>query len=426
MSSFRSLYHRDSLLWGIADQGMVSGANFASNIVLARALGLRAFGEYSLAWMVVVFSCVVQDALIVHPMLTLGPKQAPGDRPRYFGTVISFSAFTALAMFLVILGLAQAGGALALLPGLGQCALPLAGATSAFLLQNVLRYYFFTRSRPVAAFRCDAFSYFGKLLALLVLAGTAGLSVERALTVSCLASAGAVAVSLFSLGEVRCDSRVFLSVAARHWHFGKWLAGSALVRWVDSDWYTWMAGGLLGIAAVGALRAAQNISNLLQLFFMGLESVVTPRAAGIYHERGRLRLYEYMHRIGRPVGLVAALVITPMVIAPGECLRLFYGETYAAGGAVLRWLALSQGLVFLMCLFQIMIRTLEVTKVLLFAGVATVLFNLLASFPLVDQLGAEGAAIGILLGRAVWVGVVFYSLLPEKRASGDQWEVDLI
>jgi O-antigen/teichoic acid export membrane protein len=252
------------------------------------------------------------------------------------------------------------------------------------------------------------------------------LSVERALTVSCLASAGAVLASVFLLGEVQWDPRSFSSVAGRHWHFGKWLAGSAIFRWVDSDWYTWMAGGLLGVAAVGALRAAQNISNLLQLFFMGLENVATPRAASIYHEKGRHSLHDYMRSIGRPVGLPAAVLIILMAAAPGECLGLFYGPSYASYGMVLRWLGLSQALVFFMCLFQIMVRTLEVTKVLLFAGGATVLFNLLASFLLVEQLGAEGAAIGILLGRAVWVAVVFYSLIPQKRVPGDECVADLI
>jgi len=413
-------------MWGIADQAMVSGANFAGNVVLARALGLRGFGEYSLAWMAVVFASVIHDSLIVHPMLTLGPKQLPADRPGYFGTVITFSTLIAFGIFIIIWCLMQAGGALALAQDLGQRSLPMAGAASAFLVQNVLRYYFFTRSRPAAAFLCDAISYLGKLLALLALAGIAGLSVERALTVSCLTSAGAAAVSFFLLGEVRWDSRAFPSIAARHWHFGKWLAGSALVRWADSDWYTWMAGGLLGVSAVGALRAAQNIANLLQVFFSGFESVVTPRAAGIYHEKGWLSLNDYMMRIGRSVGLVAVVLITVMAIAPGGCLRLFYGETYAAYGMVLRWLALAQGLVFFMCLFQIIVRTLEATKVLLFAGGATVLFNVLASPVLLGRLGAEGAAIGVLSGRAVWLGVVLYSLTPKRRVSSNDHVVDMI
>ena len=37
--------------WALADQGVVSGINFLTGIMLARFLGLEEFGRFTLAWM---------------------------------------------------------------------------------------------------------------------------------------------------------------------------------------------------------------------------------------------------------------------------------------------------------------------------------------------------------------------------------------
>jgi hypothetical protein len=43
-------------LSALGDQALVSGANFATNVILARELGMRDFGVFSLTWMAVLFA----------------------------------------------------------------------------------------------------------------------------------------------------------------------------------------------------------------------------------------------------------------------------------------------------------------------------------------------------------------------------------
>ena len=37
--------------WAVTDQALVSGANFATGVLLARSLGLEEFGRFTLLWM---------------------------------------------------------------------------------------------------------------------------------------------------------------------------------------------------------------------------------------------------------------------------------------------------------------------------------------------------------------------------------------
>ena len=62
-------------LSALCDQALVSGANFATNVILARALGIREYGVFALSWMAVLFVASLQWAFIVSPMMSVGPKQ---------------------------------------------------------------------------------------------------------------------------------------------------------------------------------------------------------------------------------------------------------------------------------------------------------------------------------------------------------------
>src|ERR1035441_1529748 len=73
---------------GLGDQAIVSGTNFFTSVMLARFMGLREFGIFALAWMSVLFVNSLQSALIVAPMMSIGPKQEEKDRPSYFGAVV--------------------------------------------------------------------------------------------------------------------------------------------------------------------------------------------------------------------------------------------------------------------------------------------------------------------------------------------------
>ena len=41
--------------WALGDQALVSGMNFMTNVLLARLLGMKEFGIFTLAWMAVLF-----------------------------------------------------------------------------------------------------------------------------------------------------------------------------------------------------------------------------------------------------------------------------------------------------------------------------------------------------------------------------------
>ncbi len=75
--------------------------------MLARFMGLREFGVFALAWMSVLFVNSLQGALIIAPMMSIGPKQEEKDRPSYFGAVVFQELVLVSFCFVLVLRYAE-------------------------------------------------------------------------------------------------------------------------------------------------------------------------------------------------------------------------------------------------------------------------------------------------------------------------------
>src|SRR4051794_365415 len=75
--------------WALADQMILSGANFLTGLLVARFLGVGQFGQFNLAWLMVLFVQSIQNSIIHAPMMSIGSKQPSDLRGTYF-TIVFF------------------------------------------------------------------------------------------------------------------------------------------------------------------------------------------------------------------------------------------------------------------------------------------------------------------------------------------------
>src|SRR5580698_11588362 len=134
---FRQFVGREA--WALADQAIVSASNFLNNVMLARFMGLREFGIFVLAWMSVMFVNSLQTALIVSPMMSIGPKQEEKDRPSYFGAVVFQEICLVSFCFVLVFAAVSSSGRIFHHADLKHLALPLAVSAFAYQAQDFLR-----------------------------------------------------------------------------------------------------------------------------------------------------------------------------------------------------------------------------------------------------------------------------------------------
>ena len=402
-------------LWALSDQALVSAANFLTNVMLARALGLSGFGVFAFAWMVVLLMSSLQGALIITPMMSIGPKQELALRPSYFGAVsmqaLCLSAFSGILIFL------GAFTSIRLFPSwhLESLPLPLAVATAAYLLQDYTRRYFFTIRRSRLAFSCDALSYVTQLPLLWLLAWRKELTTSRALWMIALTSLFGVIVSLFWREQLHFSRMALRTVVRRHWKMVRWLAPSALLQWTSVNLFMVFAPVYYGAEALGALRACLNVVAISHIWILGLDNVLPAEAARQLHEHGVNASYLYIRKTLIRWGIVTLVFMTLISVAPSFWLSLLYGARYAGFGYVLRLYSLLYLMVFLGVPLRAGLQALEVTAPLLWSYFAMTVFAALIAPPMAKHLGLLGVMLGLIVSQCTFQLILGAALVVHTR-----------
>ncbi len=387
----------EHLNWALMDQALVSGVNFLTGILLARFLGIEVFGRFTLVWMAVMFFSSFQMAFIISPMMSIGPLQEEEDEPSYYGAVI-IQQFVFVLVGFILFG----AGCIVLeqwFPewGIQGIALPLAIVLVSFQLQEFLRRYFFTVKRVKAAFVNDVISYLGQLSLLIIFFFSTGLNLPLVLWIIAVTSGLATAIGMSSLGCIKIEEEMLRTVIRRHWGFSKWLVASTLMQWLSGNYLIVSAGALVGVSAVGALKAAQNIVGISHILFNALSNFIPVQLGKIYSGQGREKMERYLIRV-TILGSVATLVLLiPAFFFPETVLEWVYGSEYQGFG----WILLSYGFIYLFLFINQQVtfglRALEETRPIFLGYLVTGLISVLTAYPLVKYGGLGGVMAGLFL-----------------------------
>jgi O-antigen/teichoic acid export membrane protein len=418
-SRTRLLGRHSHINWALADQALVSGVNFLTGILLARYLGIEEFGRFTLVWMSILFVNSLQHAMINAPMMSIGPKQPEAETSAYYGAIIVQQIVFSVVVFMSLFAGVYWSGAVFPEWQVESLAFPLALAALAFLFQDFMRRYFFTRSRQSVAFLIDLIRYGGQITVLFWLFAVSKESADsaRVLWVIAITAVFSALVGMFLVERTRINARVLKETTVRHWHFSKWLTASSLMQWTSGNFFLISAGTLLGPTAVGALRAAQNLMGITHILFQGLENIVPIQASRYYHENGFERLKSYLHQVMLNGGLATAAIAVTFSIAPEFWLTLIFGESFGVHGSLVRWYAVLYILMFFGLPLRAGLRAIEHIKPIFWSYVWTSLFALAVAYPLIELLGLPGAMYGMLATQGVmlvilWMG--FQSRAPQK------------
>lgn len=421
LSFRRGLSRYSHVNWALADQAMVSGTNFLTGILFARYLGLDEYGRFTLVWMAVLFCNSFQQAGIIAPMMTLGPKQTAEDEPVYYGSVVAQQIAWALLCFFLICGGAWICGAVVPQWGVRELGIPLAVTVFAWQLQDFLRRYFFVRGQGKLAFLNDTISYLGQLSLLLALFNISNLDSASVLWLIAVSSAVAVIVGVLQIGPLSFSWSGIFAVAAKHWRHSRWLLASALIQWTSGNFFIISLGAIVGPSSVGALRVAQNLMGVTHILFQGLENIVPTGAARSLQTGGVEALKGYLQRVTLLCGGATALFCLIVAIAPSVFLGMLYGSEYMEYGYLLWWyvpiyLLISAGLPL-----RSGLRALDNTRPIFVAYTMMTCFAIFSASPLVNGYGISGAMIGTLGTQLILQSYMAYRFHSRCSISSSGW-----
>ena len=260
--------------WGLLDQVVSSGTNFAVGIFVARTLPLEDFGAFSIAFLVYTFTLSVARAFPMEPLLIRYSTvvAARWRRGTAAATGTSVGAGCVVALAVILIG-AVVGGAT------GAALLAVGATLPGLLLQDAWRLAFFAAGRGRDAFLNDL-TWAVALVPAFVIARSSGSSLFA------IAFAWGIAASIAAVVGVAQARLLPRPDWARSWwqeHADlapKYFA-EAMIRTGVSTITMIVIGAIAGLAAVGSIRAAQLVMSPVQILIFAASLVAVPEAVRI-------------------------------------------------------------------------------------------------------------------------------------------------
>lgn len=402
-------YRYTHVNWALFDQALVSGANFLTGVLLVRYLGVDQYGLFVLLWMIVQFSMSLQNAMVVSPMLSIAPKVESDQQAEYLSTTLSMqigfciilSLFALLAQLFPVVWMPQWWSQ--------ELVLPLTVCAITFQLQDYLRRNMFARLRAAHAFGIDLVAYGGQVLLLVIfLSGIATISNALWLISTALGISTVLGFLLLGSGP-RVSIAVIKATTFRHWISSRWLVGAAVLQWLSGNYFLIAAGSLLGPAAVGGIRAAQNLLGVTHIMFQGLENVVPGEASRKFRESGASGLRRYLRKVLLLLLILTAAAALFMAIFTEPLFTAVYGQLDPNSQKAMFWYVPIYILVAACLPYRAGLRTIEKTRSVFISYVFGTVFSMLAANYLVTEFAVHGVMFGMLIIQVIMVAVLALS-----------------
>ncbi|WP_426492743.1 hypothetical protein [Hymenobacter sp. 102] len=398
--------------WALADQGLVSGTTFLTNLFVARGLGLSIFGEFSAWQMGLLLLLAVQGALITQPMQVVLATVPAAHRPAYRRALLELQA----AFGVGAAGLAVGAGLL-LRPQAGAVLVAFLVYLGAATLQDTVRKLLLAEDRVPLALLTDAVSCGGQLLVLLGWAATGrAATLPAVFWVMGLTTLPALALGLPALLRGPAAGPGWRAVVRQHWPQARWLLPTALLQWSSGNVLLVLAGLSTPLATLGILRLAQTIMGLFNVGLQAAENYVLPRLSQS-RQRSEAEFRRQRARLTRlMLGLAAGPLLALALLA--EPLVRWVQSQEAAHSSVLRWCCLLYVVILLVYPLRLTVRLLPSARPYFVGYALSIGFSVLSARWLLTHYQATGVVLG-WIGAQLVLGL-YWSLILSRRPSFQQ------
>ena len=384
----------------IADQGVVSAANFAATIIVGRFCSKEELGIYALGFTLVLLAQNTQQSLVTSAYMVFSPKMDRDERHAYTGSMVMHHAAIA-ALCLVAFSSAglilQRSGRADLAPLLWTLSL----ASGAVLLKELARQMSFAAMRIHIALLLDSLFSVVQVSGMLLLALVGVLSGSSAYWVLGLAGLISGLTWLIARGRTfRIEKHRIVPDFQRNWRFSQWIFATNLAFIASNQVYPWLLLTFHGTAANGDFGASYTIIMLTNPFILGVGNFLAPRTVHALTDEG----VAAMARVVRKASLFFLVLMggfaLSMLVLGDWVLYLLFGPKYIGLSVTVALLAASQLTFSLNIPLNHGLNALERPDVAFRALLCSLVVTATLGVWLVWQWGPPGVALGLLCGNS--------------------------
>jgi O-antigen/teichoic acid export membrane protein len=396
-------------VWGLADQGVVSAGNFASNLICARYLTLHDFGCFALLFDLMLLLNGFTAAAICYPLSVKGAGIRVAALRRYIAASIALTATCLIPLGGVILVVT------AMMTHNHLAAVFAAIALIGWQLQETTRRGLLAQFRFSDAIWGDAISYPLQALVMLILGEMHLLTLETAFYAMGLTSLCGFMVQWIQIGIVRVRASTIFRTGVAFWRSGRWMVLSNLASIPTVQAISWVLALFAGMGVVAEYQAIVNLLRIANPIISGISGVIIPSAAHARRESGLQSAWEStVHHVIQGAALLLPYFLLLLII-PRQVLSLVYGHAspYVHDGNALRLYVAANIIFYFSQMLLTFLAAVEEQRAVFQAQCWTTVVTILISLPLTACFGLYGVIAGVAVSIAVrfTTAVVSFRLL---------------
>jgi O-antigen/teichoic acid export membrane protein len=310
----------------VLDQCVVSGANFAIGIGLARTLSSADYGGYVVGMSVFYLIFSLSAAILTGPIPVVSAHMSPGNRYAYYAGLLRLLTLAVPSIVLLFVIAHLGSTTVDVLQGRLSSLLPWVGfALSISMAQDFFRKLLLNglKIKKLLIVDMSSASIQLGLLGLLFYIGGGSVPEGRPGYVSpettfLSIALGSVCGSLvgFAFERVRRsrESRQAKEAWRLNWDFGKWSLGGVVVGFMGTQSIVFVISAVQGLSGAASYEAARLISGPVQVVIFALAGLIAVRVANISCGYGKRAALAYVDRI-MVLGLLGFLSYYAVVYA---------------------------------------------------------------------------------------------------------------
>lgn len=262
------------------DQGLVSGANFFTSVIIGRFGGPAELGLYFLGFTLITLLTTAQISLISVPHTIYLQRRKDGDRSSFDGSVLAHQMLLSLVLVVVLASVSLGLFAWGAQPGAAAVAAVLAIGIPFVLLREFARRYCFAHMKVSGGLVIDFITVVLQVAILLLLSQTGRLTAVTALATL----GGSCAVSSLgwlwvSRGQFQVELGQALRDLGHNFSLAKWVFASECGASLLTLSGPWLTATMLGKAEAGVYAACLTLAQAVNPLLFGTYNVLAPRAA---------------------------------------------------------------------------------------------------------------------------------------------------
>jgi O-antigen/teichoic acid export membrane protein len=385
----------------LSDQVISSTATFLTGVILGRTCSKDEFGLYTLGFSIIVFSFVIQNALISTPYTVFSPRLKGRESICYAGSTLIHQLFFSLLSISCLAIVTVAVSSVIGPKGLDNVLWALVVFLPFILLREFCRRMCFAHFHMKSAFIIDASAATLQISSLLLLSFLHLLSASRAFIVIGLSSA------LIALGWLLTSRRLFildLALARRDlqssFSMGKWVFLSSITWIAATEFYPWLLTIFEGIETTAIFGACAGTIALSRPIIYAISNILMPALSHAYADGSDIRLRRSAIKAAKYLSGVVALIVIPLLFFAEHIVVLVYGYKYSGYGRIVQILALNTFISASSLPFSRSLFIIERADVDFILNIVSLILTGTLGIYMVQEFAAFGAAISLLVSNS--------------------------